>query len=445
MYSVCRVARIRGAKMKTKGFGKILILGLAFTSLFACKEEEFYEKEFIDTLSEQYERENLPEDFSEDDYEEEAEVDLDNPNGNITGTNPDGTIPGGTPPVGDNGGTPPGSNPGDDGTPPGNGDDGTPPGNGDGGTPPGDDYNPPGDDDDNNPPPGDDYTPPSGVTLKDISDDFKQNANGLKLDILWVIDDSGSMDDEQEALGENFDAFIKEFVNKDIDFQMAITTTDTYRSNAGKVYKDSMDRLTSAKLKENKEQFMADFAELVKVGVNGSGYEKGLYASKAFASKYGSSWMRSDAYLTVVYMSDEADQSRNPVEYYLDSLKSWKANDGLIKAYSIVDLVPYEQRGGITRGHERYKAMSDATGGKITSIKQDFYDTLLDMGEEIANLSEQFPLSIVPYNAATIKVFVNGIAASGWSYDAASNSIKFAADSIPGPDSEIEVQYSIEE
>ena len=52
-----------------------------------------------------------------------------------------------------------------------------------------------------------------------------------------LIDNSGSMRDEQRALGDNFEAFINEFVKKDIDFKMAITTTDTTRNNNGREWK----------------------------------------------------------------------------------------------------------------------------------------------------------------------------------------------------------------
>jgi hypothetical protein len=320
--------------MKTKGLGKLVILGLILTSLVSCKEEEFYEKEFIDTLSDQYERENLPDDVAENPFESPST----NPGDNDSvppvdvGTNPVPpvvvvppveppvvvvppveppvvvvppveppvvVVPPVEPPVV----VVPPVEPPVVVVPP---------------VEPPVVVVPPVE-----PPvvvvppvePPVVVVPPvePPVVLEDITDSFNQNENGTKLDILWVIDDSGSMADEQQALGANFEAFIKEFVNKGIDFQMAVTTTDTSRGRAGKVYKDSMERLTSDKLKEDKNQFMEDFANLVKVGTRGSGYEKGIQASEVFSDRFSNSWMRKDAYFTIVYMSDEEDQSSKSV------------------------------------------------------------------------------------------------------------------------------------
>lgn len=49
-----------------------------------------------------------------------------------------------------------------------------------------------------------------------------------KIDILWVIDGSGTMANHQENLGTNFGNFINKFVSKNIDFRMAITSTDAW-------------------------------------------------------------------------------------------------------------------------------------------------------------------------------------------------------------------------
>ncbi|QDG51510.1 hypothetical protein FIV42_12370 [Persicimonas caeni] len=46
-----------------------------------------------------------------------------------------------------------------------------------------------------------------------------------KVDILWVIDNSGSMCQEQEALRDEFDSFIEEFTARNIDFHIGVTTT----------------------------------------------------------------------------------------------------------------------------------------------------------------------------------------------------------------------------
>jgi hypothetical protein len=49
-----------------------------------------------------------------------------------------------------------------------------------------------------------------------------------KTDVLWVIDNSGSMATSQANLANNFPSFITKFTDKSFDFQIAVTTTDAY-------------------------------------------------------------------------------------------------------------------------------------------------------------------------------------------------------------------------
>lgn len=49
--------------------------------------------------------------------------------------------------------------------------------------------------------------------------------SAASVDILWMIDNSGSMCQEQEAIRENFQLFIDQITKKNIDFQMGVTTT----------------------------------------------------------------------------------------------------------------------------------------------------------------------------------------------------------------------------
>ena len=197
---------------------------------------------------------------------------------------------------------------------------------------------------------------------------------------------------------------------------------------------------------------MTDFKDMVKVGVRGSGWEKGLKASEVFTNRFQNKWLRDDAYYAIVYVSDEADQSEKEVAEHLKQISKWKENDNLIKAYSIVDLSyqnqnpsSYKGRRGIQRGHERYLEMSERTGGSSSSIKGDFHETLLDMGSQIATLTTQFSLSAVPYDTTDIRVLVDGVEVTEWNYVSASNSIQFNVDAAPTDNAQIEVIYSVED
>ena len=286
------------------------------------------------------------------------------------------------------------------------------------------------DDDDNSEP---------NVTLIDSQDTFTQQEGNNKVDILWVIDNSGSMSNEQAAIAQNFDFFIQDFITKNVDFKMAITTTDNRPVQA------SLTALTSQKLQDDQAQFIADFKNMIKVGIHGSGREQGLKASEEFTLDYANNFFRTDAYYIVVYVSDEKDQSNKTPEQYLQTLRQWKDSSSLVRAYSIVNM-NLNPQSGITPGYERYKYMADETNGYTKDITEDFYETLLTMGENIVELSLSFVLNETPYSADTIKVSVNGVEqSSGWTYDSSSNAIKFDEVSAPSAGSSITVDYKIEE
>jgi hypothetical protein len=280
----------------------------------------------------------------------------------------------------------------------------------------------------------------TGVSYQWADESFSQTAESQKkLDIIWVIDNSGSMSEEQASLGTNFSSFINDFIDENVDFKMGVTTTDTRTNGGGQAYSTSLADLTSAEAQADEADFKADFARHVNVGIRGDGNEKGLQASESFINRYKDSWMRSDAYLVVVYLSDEEDQSPKTKEQYLAALQAAKTNAGYVKAYSIVNTVPCTTGGGITCGYERYGYQADQTGGTVADIKSNFATVLNDMGQQIISLLDTFPLAHDPV-PGSIEVRVNGVVqSSGWSVTG--RQLKFDAGSVPAVGATVQVRY----
>jgi len=198
-------------------------------------------------------------------------------------------------------------------------------------------------------------------------------------------------------------------------------------------------KLTSAKAAENPNQFMADFKNLVKVGTRGNGREMGLMATEGFMEKYAASFIRPDAYLAVVIISDEEDQSPKAVAAYTEYLKSFKANPGLVKIYSIVN-TRNVNTGGNTIGHARYELATNQTAGVMSNIMDNFSDVLMDIGQSIVDLVDSFALGAAAVDG-TIQVFVNGVETTSYSYDSVSHSIKFDAGHLPPVGAQVTVKY----
>ncbi|MCB9092127.1 MAG: hypothetical protein H6620_06160 [Halobacteriovoraceae bacterium] len=292
--------------------------------------------------------------------------------------------------------------------------------------------------------PGDDDTDvdfgdPTRDTVVDefIADEESQRP----LDILWVIDNSGSMENEQQALANNFSSFISQFVLKEIDFNMAIITTDASVGIDGEPVSGSMAALTYNQYLANSNQFFADFSNMIKVGSTGSGYEKGLQSSKSFFDKYSASFVRDDSNLVVVYVSDEEDQSSQSVESYTSSIIGLKPANSMVQIHAVVRTEILESGNGVTSGGWRYVEATKRAKGSYEQITNDFGQTLSKIGTDIINKIENFVLSKVP-DLKNIKVYVNGdVQYDGWSYNSQKNSIEFDAGHEPVVGSEIVVAY----
>lgn len=274
-------------------------------------------------------------------------------------------------------------------------------------------------------------------TPSEANDQFVQNsAQDAAVDILWVIDNSGSMGNEQDDLANNFNLFIQDFITRGIDFKMAITTTDGRSSYAG-VMRGDTNQLTDEAAANNEAQFIQNFQNWIRVGTGGSGTEMGLYGSQRFFERY-SSWARSNAYLAVVYVSDEQDQSNGTVQSYVDALRALKSNAGYIKPYSIVTT---ENPGSQESLGTRYVELTNGMNGVVADIHQPFYDTLRDFGGSILNLLDSFPLSSAPIDNQ-IRITLNGQElTSGWTYDAQNRVVRFDPTQIPDAGSIVIAYY----
>jgi len=287
----------------------------------------------------------------------------------------------------------------------------------------------------------DESNPTIGTDSRCKVETFRQAQENKKIDILWIIDNSGSMADEQTSLGVNFSAFVNSFIDKDVDFKMAITTTDTSTAEKkGRMVTGSDIKLTSEKAKLNENQFKEDFKSLVRVGTSGSSYEKGLAASEGFMQKYATTFLRQDAYFAVVIVSDEEDQSSKTVKQYTDFLKSYKLESGLVKIYSIADVNRTNSGAGITTGAARYIEASKQTAGVVADIRSDFHQSLSSMGDSLIRLLDSFALAQEP-EPSSLKVYVNGVLSQDYTYDSSTRSIRFDSNHLPTTGSEIKVYY----
>jgi len=304
-----------------------------------------------------------------------------------------------------------------------------------------------------------------GTSVDEKTDVFRQK-DRMPVDILFVIDNSGSMSDKQLAVANGCQAFMNYALQQAIDFHIGVTTTGISRSAGawldcpGGAYGGEAGRLFPVDGQRPRwvtnamPDAAAVFAANVQVGTC-HWLEQGLEAAyRALTSPLVDSldhpgtnlpndgnlgFYRPEARLSVVIISDEDDQSDRPTSFYSSFFLGLKG-PGRAEDVS-VNVVVGKGCGFQAEEGVRYQAVAQATGGMVEAICTD------DWGEALGRLAEQsfgytltFPLTEVPEGAITVRVDGNTVT-SGWSYDPARNAVVFEEDSAPAPGAWIEVTY----
>ncbi|MFH1263704.1 MAG: hypothetical protein V1495_09730 [Pseudomonadota bacterium] len=173
-------------------------------------------------------------------------------------------------------------------------------------------------------------TPPGYVpALHD--ENFTQGTGSSMVDIVWMIDNSGSMGNNQDAIENNADAFTDLLTSSGVSsYQILVVSSDPDIPMAGLPSGCSSRIITNANA--------SSFGKCAVLGTNGSGYEEGMESvRRALDSNYphgpwysgaaaplNSGFLRSGADLQVIYVSDEEDQP-DPYSDNKTSSSSWYA------------------------------------------------------------------------------------------------------------------------
>jgi len=160
---------------------------------------------------------------------------------------------------------------------------------------------------------GDNPKPPVLDSNFEYNDVFsvskKTERKEAAVDLLFVVDNSGSMADEQAILASSFDQFIDKFTQRNVDYRIGITTTDLNREK-GDLIKDQSHN--DYILDPNVLDVEAKFKSSIKLPF-GSGHERALLASISAldesnvrpnsAAQLG--FFRENADLAIIMVSDE--------------------------------------------------------------------------------------------------------------------------------------------
>ena len=282
----------------------------------------------------------------------------------------------------------------------------------------------------------------AGVGGDWVTDSFIQEGN-YDTDILWVIDNSCSMSEEQTTLADDFISFYDIVETAGVDYRIAAVTTDRETFLGSTKVIDT----TTA----NGDQV---FADNCMVGTMGSGSEHGLqYGWEALELAVNNTSPNHDFYrpaagLRVVFVSDEHDQSGSWSAYVSDyqGLKT-NPNHVILSAICGTDganATFCSGPGGDASSGTGYVDAANATGGILASIcDSDWSQALTNLGWQSLSLADTLALTEEPI-PATITVEKNGVQVTvGWSYDAVINAVVFEEQYVPVDGDVVDITYQV--
>jgi len=289
--------------------------------------------------------------------------------------------------------------------------------------------------------------------------DLLKQADGV-VDILWVVDDSGSMVNERRRLVSNFNRFVQELIALRVDFQMGVISIVS--NDGGRLR--GMPAIITNRTVDPRAVFEANttFPD------GRSRWEQGLrmaqFALSAPNTNPGgpnAGFIRPSAALAVIVVTNEDDSSFGPTEYYARTLRGLKGagNENLV-SFSVIGgpvpngcIPPGEANlyGSLAEPSYRYTEVATRTGGIVGSIcDASFEQTLLRIAQALNTLKRVFPMTLVPIVSSIRVTVIDGMTTivipkddvRGWQYRTDTNSVVFLGTYVPPPGSTVRIEYA---
>ena len=263
-----------------------------------------------------------------------------------------------------------------------------------------------------------------------------------KVDILFVLDNSGSMADNNETLKLNISQFVSSFTqNDDVDYQISTTTVydsdyfsrDSFIKKYGEVQNGRLSAVITPDTSDHLEKiFNVEPANSGQAPI----YEELFSPVKAVLTN--NKFIREDSLFVLVLVSDAETSDRDIAASELKDLISKKSNDNFLTFAAISRSVDkdgcfkdFNSKGDIPKNPVRVESFIEQTDGKTFSLcSKDFGEELTDFGLEIKKKlsTKSFKLKSQP-DIKSLEVTMNGKLLApdqeiGWTYDSDNKLIK---------------------
>ena len=233
-----------------------------------------------------------------------------------------------------------------------------------------------------------------------IQEDRSVQAVEPVVDILFVVDNSSSMGNEQVALRQNFPKYIEHFVTAGLDYHIAMVSTDMQRPGHNGQLRSGGGTTVITNDTPHPEVVFQQMTN--SLGVHLGSIESGRAAAytalellKDTTQNHG--FLREEADLHIIFVSDDDDQSgNNPITRpeFVEWATNLKQGDFEVKMHGIV--TPEEPCNGNipSLSYLRYAAVTE--GVTFSICDQDWGPALQALGLQAAGLKREFFLTKIP-------------------------------------------------
>ncbi|MBE8221909.1 MAG: VWA domain-containing protein [Bdellovibrionales bacterium] len=243
-----------------------------------------------------------------------------------------------------------------------------------------------------------------------------------KIDILFVIDNSGSMGSHQLNLKNQIEYYANEILKiSAINFRIAILGSDSLRG----FDKPYLTRKTPNVLGVLKSSLL--------IGSRGGAIEKffaPVYEALNIASNNNKVFLRQDAALNLIFITDTDDQSKISVTEFYNFLLSLKKEDSKIITFAA--LIKNSKCRG-ERSHDKITKLNNLisiSGGTTVDLCSGYSLELIELAKKVVRQAFVFKLKEVPIYESIVLYYGNKIIPrstdKGWSYNPKTVSIRIS-------------------
>lgn len=275
------------------------------------------------------------------------------------------------------------------------------------------------------------------------------------VDVLWVIDNSGSMYTHQQNVVKNSELFVDEFSQRaNVNWKFGVVSISYGEPNYS-LPANSAGFEPGDEMLWSKPGSVDYFKKSVdKMGTNGFWSEKSFQPTLLVLEDYPN-FLRANSFFVMIFISDSSEETPITSGEFMSRLKVLTPLQSGIRLYAVLATPDLGCNNGEPEGPykgSKYEDIVNLTGGKAYPLcTPDFGKNLVDIAKDIVKKTESKVVLLKKRPIVrTIQVFYEGKSIPGgpkelggfWTYDFEKNAVAFYdLDFAPNPEAQIEVTY----